>query len=175
MRQSKKLHRSWVSPPATHAAFAYFVARATRADHRIFLVRVRETRELAGVVTLGNISLGVSRSAFVGYYAFEPLARRGYMSEGLALVLDFAFVKLALNRVEVNVQPDNLRSLRLARRLGFRREGFSPKYLEIAGRFRDHVRTAILAEEWKRRRASSRLRKRKTEGSAARTVRARPQ
>jgi ribosomal-protein-alanine N-acetyltransferase len=156
VRRSKKLHRSWVSPPATHAAFAHFVARAARADHRIFLVRVRETRELAGVVTLGDITFGISQSAFVGYYAFEPLARQGYMSEGVALVLDFAFLKLGLNRIEVNVQPDNPRSLRLARRLGFRREGYSPKYVKIAGRFRDHVRTAILGEEWKKRRAKGR-------------------
>ena len=156
VRRSKKLHRSWVSPPATPAAFARLVARANLPDRKTFLVRVQETRELAGVVTLGDVTFGISQSAFVGYYAFEPLARNGYMSEGVALVLDFAFMKLHLNRIEVNVQPQNAPSLRLARRLGFRREGYSTKYVKIAGQFRDHVRTAILAEEWKKRRKAAR-------------------
>lgn len=167
VRRSKRLHRSWVTPPETRAAFARLVARANLPDRKTFVVRVRETRELAGVVTLGDIIFGISQSAFVGYYAFEPLARNGYMSEGVALVLDFAFRKLYLNRVEVNVQPQNAPSLRLARRLGFRREGFSVKYVKIAGRFRDHVRTAILAEEWKERRKVAR-KTRKRDGRARR-------
>jgi [ribosomal protein S5]-alanine N-acetyltransferase len=151
-RRSKKLHRVWVSAPATQAEFARYVRRAKAPTRRVFLIRVNETHELAGVVTLGDIVLGFFRSAYVGYYAFEPLARKGYMTEGIELALDFAFEKLGLNRVEINVQPRNTRSLRLAQRLGFRREGFSPKYVMINGRFRDHVRTAILAEEWRKRR-----------------------
>jgi ribosomal-protein-alanine N-acetyltransferase len=158
VRRSKRLHRTWVSPPATRADYARFVARSKLSTRRNFLVRVRETGDIAGVVTLGDIIFGLFRGAFVGYYAFEPHARNGYMSEGIALVLDFAFTTLGLNRVEVNVQPTNRRSLRLARRLGFRREGYSPKYVQIAGRFRDHVRTAMLAEEWKKKRTLVRRR-----------------
>ena len=153
VRRSKKLHATWVSPPATAADYARLVARAKLPTRRTFLVRVSETGDIAGVVTLGDIIFGLFQGAFIGYYAFEPSAGNGYMSEGVALVLDFAFEKLGLNRVEVNVQPKNVRSLRLARRLGFRREGYSPKYVKIAGRFRDHVRTAMLAEEWKKKRA----------------------
>jgi ribosomal-protein-alanine N-acetyltransferase len=118
-------------------------------------VRVKGTHELAGVVSLGDIVLGFLRGGYVGYYAFEPFTRKGYMTEGIALALDFAFKELGLNRVEINVQPRNTRSLRLALRLGFRREGFSPKYVMIDGRFRDHVRTAILAEEWQEQRKQS--------------------
>ena len=120
------------------------------------MIRLRDTDELVGVATLGDIIFGNFRGAFVGYYAFEPFARKGYLSEGLSLVLDVAFGTLRLNRVEANVQPRNLRSLRLVRSLGFRREGFSPKYLAIAGRFRDHVRTAILASEWRKLRRRAR-------------------
>lgn len=107
------------------------------------------------MVSLGEILFGISQSCNMGYYAFEPWARNGFMSEAIGLVLDFAFEELGLHRVEANVQPRNVRSLRLVRRLGFRREGYSPKYIQIAGLFRDHVRTAILAEEWKKRRARS--------------------
>jgi [ribosomal protein S5]-alanine N-acetyltransferase len=154
-RRSKKLHAAWVSAPSTLASFARFVERAKIPTRRVFLVRLKGTHELAGVVSLGDIVLGFLRGAYVGYYALEPHARKGYMTEGVALALDFAFEKLGLNRVEINVQPRNTRSLRLALSLGFRREGFSPKYVMINGRFRDHVRTAMLAEEWRTRRNSA--------------------
>jgi len=73
------------------------------------------------------------------------------MTEGLALVLDQAFGPLGLNRVEANIQPGNTRSSRLVSQLGFRLEGFSPRYLKIGGRFRDHERWAVLADEWQSR------------------------
>ena len=152
VHRSKKLHRPWVAAPATPADFARFLARSKQPNRRVFLVRLRETRELAGVVTLSEIVFGNFRSAYCGYYAFEPFAGKGYLGEGLGLVLDFAFAELGLHRVEANVQPKNVRSLRLVRRLGFREEGFSPKYLFISGRFRDHVRTTMLAETWAKRR-----------------------
>jgi ribosomal-protein-alanine N-acetyltransferase len=74
---------------------------------------------------------------------------RGYMREGLALVLDEAFGPLALHRLEVNVQPANARSIALVEALGFTREGFSRRYVKIAGRWRDHARYAMLAEDWR--------------------------
>ena len=70
------------------------------------------------------------------------------MREGLELVLRHAFGALGLHRVEVNVQPGNVRSIALAERLGFRREGYAPRYLKIGGRWRDHVRFAMLADEF---------------------------
>jgi ribosomal-protein-alanine N-acetyltransferase len=70
------------------------------------------------------------------------------MTEGLTLVLRHAFRRLGLHRLEPNIQPENLASRRLVRRLGFRKEGFSPRYLKIAGRWRDHERWAIVRETW---------------------------
>jgi ribosomal-protein-alanine N-acetyltransferase len=70
------------------------------------------------------------------------------MAEGIELVLRHAFGALGLHRLEANIQPGNDRSIALAKRAGFRLEGFSPRYLKIDGRWRDHERWAILAEEW---------------------------
>ena len=76
------------------------------------------------------------------------------MTDALPLVLDHAFGALGLHRVEANIMPTNRPSLALVRRAGFRREGLSPRYLKIAGRWRDHERWALLAEDWQRARPS---------------------
>jgi ribosomal-protein-alanine N-acetyltransferase len=70
------------------------------------------------------------------------------MSEGIRLVLRHAFGAQGLHRIEANIQPGNVASARLVERIGFRKEGFSPRYLKIRGRWRDHDRWAILAEEF---------------------------
>lgn len=149
VRASRDLHRPWVTPPQTPAAYRAYVRKLARPTHAGFLVRVEPSGELAGVVNLNEIVRGALQSAYLGYYAFAPLVGRGHLREGLARVIDLAFGELGLHRVEANIQPGNRRSIRLVRGLGFRREGLSRRYLEIGGRWRDHERWALLAEEWK--------------------------
>jgi len=112
----------------------------------LLLICSREDGALVGVAHLSQIFLGDFRSAYLGYSAFVPHEGKGLMTEGLALVLHHAFKSIGLHRVEANIQPGNERSIALVERLGFRREGFSPKYLRIGGEWRDHIRYAILAE-----------------------------
>ena len=112
---------------------------------------MRGSGELVGVVNISEVVHGAFRSGYLGYYVFTPHARQGLMTEGLAQVIDKAFRRLGLHRLEANVQPGNRASLRLIRRLGFRKEGYSPRYLKIRGRWRDHERWAILADDSPRR------------------------
>ena len=153
VRASRSLHGKWTQAPASPERFAALVRRyATRhalPHHAGFLVVRRDTHALAGVLNFSEIVRGPFQSAYLGYYAFDPHAGQGFMTEGMALALDVAFKRLKLHRVEVNVQPTNLRSVALAERVGFTREGFSRRYVKIAGRWRDHVRYAMLAEDWR--------------------------
>jgi len=151
VQASQKLHRPWLAAPHDSDLFRALVSRARKPSHECYFVCLLETDELVGVINLNEIVRGLFQSAYLGYYAFEPFAGEGYMTEGLSLVLDQAFGPLGLNRLEANVQPRNKRSLRLVSGLGFRLEGFSPRYLKIGGRWRDHERWAVLADEWNRR------------------------
>jgi ribosomal-protein-alanine N-acetyltransferase len=161
-RASRPLHRGWVQAPETPLAFDAYVARYGTTSpvprHAGFLVVRNDDDALAGVVNFSEIVRGVFHSAYVGYYAFEPLAGDGYMAEGFVLALEFAFRRLKLHRIEANVQPGNRRSLALVERLGFEREGYSRRYVKIGGRWRDHVRFAMLTEDWTKRRAEVRRR-----------------
>lgn len=145
---SQALHGRWVSGPADADEFAAWLRRTRAANMESLLVCREEDAALAGVFNLGQIFYGPLRSAYLGYYAFEPFAGRGYMREGLQLVLRHAFGPLGLHRLEANIQPGNGPSIALVSGAGFRLEGISPRYLKIAGRWRDHERWAILAEEF---------------------------
>ncbi len=146
--------------PGTPRRFAAYLARFAgvpsrrieTASHVGLVVCRREDDALVGVFNLSEIVRGAFQSAYIGYYAFAPHAGRGYMAEGLELTLKFAFGAMRLHRVEINIQPANARSIRLARRAGFAREGFSRRYVKIAGRWRDHERWALTVEDWRARR-----------------------
>jgi ribosomal-protein-alanine N-acetyltransferase len=152
--RSRKLHGRWISAPATGREFGRYLTRIAQPTHAGYWV-VTETNELAGVITVSEIVRGSFRSGYLGYYALVPFHRKGYMTLGLRAVINRAFGALRLHRLEANVQPANTASRRLVRRLGFRKEGVSRKYLKIAGRWRDHERWALTVEDWRASRARS--------------------
>jgi [ribosomal protein S5]-alanine N-acetyltransferase len=148
-RASRRLHRGLVSPPVEPEQFDIFLKRCRREDSACFFVCRREDGRIVGSMNLTQIVQGNFRSAYLGYYAGERYAGRGYMTEALRLLLRHAFERLKLHRVEANIQPCNAASVALVKRGGFVREGYSRRYLKICGRWRDHERWAILAEDWK--------------------------
>jgi ribosomal-protein-alanine N-acetyltransferase len=151
MRASREFHAPWASAPTDDERFAAYLADARRPDFEALLLCRTEDDAILGFFNLSQIVRRRLQSAYLGYAVGEPYAGHGYMREGIELVLRHAFVNLRLHRIEANIQPGNARSLALAEGAGFRREGFSPRYLKIAGRWRDHERWAILVEDWHER------------------------
>ena len=154
MRASRQLHQPWSFPPTRREEYVALVERARAEDFELLLLCLRSDNRIAGFFNLSQIFRGPFLNAYLGYAVGAEYAAEGYMTEGIGLVLDHAFGPLGLHRLEVNIQPGNERSIALAKRAGFRLEGFSPRYLKIDGRWRDHERWAMLAEEWAQRRGA---------------------
>lgn len=147
VRTSRTLHRPWVSPPATAEQFAAYVERMQAPGNCGLLVarQAEMALDLVGVVNITNMVMGAFCSGYLGYYAFAGFERQGVMRKGLTLAVRHAFRTLKLHRLEANIQPGNAASLALVRSCGFTQEGYSPRYLKIGGRWRDHERWAIVA------------------------------
>jgi [ribosomal protein S5]-alanine N-acetyltransferase len=147
MAASRKLHRPWLYPPETPDAYRAYLAGLGEAKVG-YLGRRRADGAIVGWANVSAIVRGALQGAFLGYGGVAAFAGQGYMTELLQLVLRDAFTRLRLHRLEANIQPGNAASLALAARCGFEREGFSPRYLKIAGRWRDHERWALRRETW---------------------------
>jgi len=147
-RASRRFHRGLVSPPTTAEQFAAFLERSnTETSLCVFICLVTD-RSIVGAMSLSQIFRGGFHNAYLGYYVGARYANEGYMTEALELLLRYAFSQLKLHRLEANIQPGNVASIALVKRAGFRKEGYSPRYLKISGRWQDHERWAILAEDW---------------------------
>ncbi|MFD0902823.1 GNAT family N-acetyltransferase [Actinomadura sediminis] len=140
---SKELHEPWISLPSGPEEFQAYLDRYERPGEEAVLVCLRGSGRIAGVVNINSIIRGRLQSGSVAYAAFAHAAGQGYMTEGLGLVVRYAFEELRLHRLEAQIQPENHASLRLVRRVGFRYEGYSPELLFIDGAWRDHERWAI--------------------------------
>ncbi|MEX6508178.1 GNAT family N-acetyltransferase [Jiella sp. M17.18] len=146
-RDSRAHHRPFVEPFTDEAGFdAWFDGLVTGANVGL-VARDAESGRIVGVVNLSQIFLKGFRSAYLGYYGMRGFSGRGLMTEAVRLATRFAFDAVGLHRVEANIQPDNHRSIALVKRLGFRLEGFSPRYLMVGGAWRDHERWALLSDE----------------------------
>lgn len=149
VRRSGPLHRGFVTTASSGSEYRDYLRRSRRKNQESFFVCLAGSGELAGVINVNEIVRYSFQSAYLGYYAFIPHAGCGLMREGLCAVVNICFRELNLHRLEANIQPANERSLALIRSLGFRQEGLSRRYLKIAGRWQDHERWAVLAEEWR--------------------------
>ncbi|MBX7147384.1 MAG: GNAT family N-acetyltransferase [Alphaproteobacteria bacterium] len=147
MNESINLHHPWIRPPLDHDEFMLYLKRVSQDTHKSYLA-FDSNQNITGVFNISEIVRGHFHSAYLGFYGIIGFTGQGYMSQGLKLVLSKIFYDLKLHRIEANIQPNNNRSLNLVKSNGFRREGYSPKYLKIDGSWRDHERWAMIYEDF---------------------------
>ncbi|KJZ18243.1 GNAT family N-acetyltransferase [Loktanella sp. S4079] len=142
---------TWAADHLTRKAFTNRVYWAQRSIANgsalpLFLVR-REDQALVGGITLDNIRRGPAQAGTTGYWVGEPFARQGYMREALQAVVHHAFTVLDLSRLEAGCLPENAPSRRLLEQCGYKYEGVAQSYLQINGRWRNHVLYANLRHD----------------------------
>jgi [ribosomal protein S5]-alanine N-acetyltransferase len=141
---------SWPPDALSRASYRARLSRYGedwRTDQSYNFFVFRNDEALVGGIGLSNVRRGVAETASLGYWIGEPFARQRYMSAALALVLDFAFERLRLHRVEAACLPTNVPSRALLMRTGFQQEGYARNYLLIDGKWQDHLLFAILRED----------------------------
>ena len=112
----------------------------------LFIIR-RSDQLLVGAITLDNIRRGPAQTATIGYWTGEPYIRQGLMGDALPAVVNYAFEMLDLSRIEAACLPKNLASRRVLEKSGFKYEGVAQSYLQISGRWRNHVLYANLRND----------------------------
>lgn len=145
-RANVDYHAPWEKGFSDQAGFDAWFARGLTGATVSLIAREAATNDVVGVINVNQIEMGVFRSAYLGYWGYAHTGGRGLMTEALQIVVRIAFDELGLHRVEANIQAGNARSLALAQRAGFTKEGFSPAYLYLDGAWRDHERWARLAD-----------------------------
>ena len=138
----------WSNDHLTRRAFTNRVYWAQRAEAQgqalpVLLIR-REDQQLLGALTLDNIRRGPAQTGTFGYWIGEPFARQGYMREAILALTHHAFTRLDLSRLEAACLPENLPSRGVLEKCGFKYEGVAQSYLQINGRWRNHVLYANL-------------------------------
>jgi len=140
----------WELPVVAARLHAQMIDSAAGGSLCLCLCLKDDPEHIIGMANLRNIVRGALQACHLGY-GLSPLAvGRGYMSEAVLRAVRIGFTEYGLHRIEVNIMPRNTRSLAVAERCGFEREGFSPKYLRINGKWEDHVRLARINDSVQR-------------------------
>lgn len=139
---------TWADDHLSRRSFTnrvYWAQRSISAGSAVplFLIR-REDEMLVGAITLDNIRRGPAQAGTTGYWVGAPHARQGYMREALQALVHHAFTTMDLSRIEAGCLPENTASRRLLEQCGYKYEGVAQSYLQIAGRWRNHVLYANL-------------------------------
>ncbi|WP_313340383.1 GNAT family N-acetyltransferase [Sedimentibacter sp.] len=114
----------------------------TKSLVRFWIIK-KDDNKLIGNVCYSNIIMGNFKSCFLGYKLDKDEINNGYMTEAIERTVQIMFDDFNLHRIEANVVPRNLRSLKVMEKLNFEREGFSKRYLEINGKWEDHIHYAV--------------------------------
>jgi len=142
---------TWAPDHLTRKSFTNRVYWANRSITNgsalpLFLIR-RSDQALLGALTLDNIRRGPSQAGTMGYWIGKSHAREGYMREALETLVHYAFNELDLSRIEAGCLPENVASRGVLEKVGFKYEGVAQSYLQINGRWRNHVLFANLRSD----------------------------
>ncbi|MDZ4095093.1 MAG: GNAT family N-acetyltransferase [Paracoccaceae bacterium] len=141
----------WAADHLSRRAFTnrvYWAARAHAQGTALPLMLIRrDDQALLGAITLDNIRRGPAQAGTLGYWVGQPHARQGYMREAIRTVVHHAFTGMDLSRVEAACLPENAASRGVLEKSGFKYEGVAQSYLQIAGRWRNHVLYANLRND----------------------------
>ena len=161
-REVRRRNRDWLQPweaslppeaslitevPATFGEMVRRMRREARAGRSLPWAIIVDGR-FAGQLTVGGITYGSLRSAYIGYWIDKELAGRGIMPAAVAMACDFCLDVMRLHRIEINIRPENTASLRVVEKIGLRKEGERPKFLHIDGEWRDHVTYVVVSGEF---------------------------
>lgn len=161
-REVRRRNRDWLKPweaslppeaslitevPATFGEMVRRMRREARAGRSLPWAIIVDGR-FAGQLTVGGITYGSLRSAYIGYWIDKELAGRGIMPAAVAMACDSCLDVMRLHRIEINIRPENTASLRVVEKIGLRKEGERPKFLHIDGEWRDHVTYVVVSGEF---------------------------
>lgn len=132
----------------------FFIRRLERQysdwhKDRAYSFVIMDKKNLLGGININNVCRGAAQYATLGYWLDAQAQGQGYMSEALALVIDYGFKTLKLHRFNAGCLPHNDKSVNLLKRLGFEEEGFARKYVQINGQWQDHRLFGLPAEHWR--------------------------
>jgi ribosomal-protein-alanine N-acetyltransferase len=141
----------WAHDHLSRRSFTNRVYWAARAQGQgtalpMLLVR-RDDAQILGAITLDNIRRGPAQAGTIGYWIGQPFARQGLMREAILAMVHHAFTHLDLSRVEAACLPENTASRGVLEKTGFKYEGVAQSYLQISGRWRNHVLYANLRND----------------------------
>ncbi len=142
---------TWAEDHLSRKSFTnrvYWAQRSIAAGSAVPLFLIRRSDDgLLGAITLDNIRRGPAQAGTTGYWIGQPFARQGYMREAVAALVHYAFSTLDLSRIEAGCLPENTPSRRLLEQCGYKYEGVAQSYLQINGRWRNHVLYANLRHD----------------------------
>jgi [ribosomal protein S5]-alanine N-acetyltransferase len=142
---------AWAPDHLTRRSFTARVHWAARSESQgtalpLFMIR-REDEALLGAITLDHIRRGPAQAGTLGYWIGAPFARQGYMREAILALAHHAFTRADLSRIEAACLPENVASRAVLESCGFKYEGVAQSYLQIDGRWRNHVLYANLRHD----------------------------
>lgn len=122
------------------------IAREEKRSYA-FGIFLHENNRLIGDISLVHSMLDSQQRWILGYLLDQDHQGKGYMSEAVLLVLDYAFREAGLQRIEAGAKPTNAGSIKVLKKAGFQEQGLVHNLVKINGKFEEHMMFYINASQ----------------------------